>query len=730
MDRGTRYLILGGGAVVSELHLPAFAGLGWMDRVRVVDPSPLAAEVIARGYPQAEFVRADFRDAIARARDDGFAAALVALPNALHEEAVDRALDSRLDVLCEKPLALTEQTCERLAAKASRLERVLGVAMVRRFAPAVRAARNAIAAGWLGDIESVDMQWGGPFAWPAQSGAYFRSENGGVLANLGVHSLDMADFLFGSLEPVSYADDWGGGAEANATYTLRTGSGASVTIGLSYTTELSNLVTIRGSLGELQFDHDATTARFHGRESGIDASVTLSHPFEHGDWPPTLPSWFFEQLSAFDRAIRRRGRPPATGDDAVRIARLIDWAYAHHRTTIAGRMVARTNQTNHGLLSSGRIVVTGGTGFVGGHLIERLVADGHDDLVLPVRSYRSGANAGRFRVELVPADLLDRPRVQHALHGARYVFHLAYGRDGQDAGRVTVDGTKHVVEAAIAAGAEAVVVVSTTSVFGNPGGELDETAAYLPGNDYERLKAQAEQWTLTRAASSGRTRIAVVNAACVYGPHGRMFTEMPARFLRDGNFCWIEDGRGLVNYVYVQNLVDALVRAAACRPAHGHRFIASDGVTTWRDFFTRLLGPAVDDLPSYTRAELDRLAGSRTPRLRDLGRAVVGSPEVWRVIRTNPRLSRIKTLARAALPTLTNRVKATRDASTVMAHTSDRALPPPWLADLYGPASTRLSSAKARRVLGWDPAMDLDAGMAHSREWLRRIALLPEGSDQ
>jgi nucleoside-diphosphate-sugar epimerase len=287
-----------------------------------------------------------------------------------------------------------------------------------------------------------------------------------------------------------------------------------------------------------------------------------------------------------------------------------------------------------------------------------------------------------------------------------------------------------VVEAAIAAGAEAVVVVSTTAVFGNPGGEVDETAAYLPGNDYERLKAQAEQWTLARASSSGRTRIAVVSAACVYGPQGRMFTEMPARFLREGNFCWIEDGRGLVNYVYVQNLVDALVRAAACRAAHGHRFIASDGVTTWRDFFTRLLGPAANDLPSYTRAELDRLAGSRTPRLRDLGRAVVGSPEVWRVIRTHPRLSRIKTLARAALPALTNRVKTTRDGSTVTAHTGDRAVPPPWLADVYGPASTRLSSAKARRVLGWEPAIDLDAGIAHSREWLRRIALLSDGSDQ
>ena len=727
MGSAPRYLILGGGPVVSELHLPAFAGLGWLDRVRVIDPAAHAAEAIRQAYPQAEFQQADFREALDRARHDGFSAALVALPNALHEEAVDRALDLQFDVLCEKPLALTQPTCQRLATKAATLERVLGVAMVRRFAPAVRAARQAIAAGWLGEIESVEIQWGSPFAWPSQSGAYFRRENGGVLANLGVHSLDMADFLFGALQPIAYWDDWGGGAEANARYDLQSASGVTVALSLSYTTELPNGITIRGTSGELHFDHDAPTARFTSRTSGIEATVSVSRPFDHGDWPPTLHSWFFEQIADFDRAVRRRGRPHATAEDAVRIAGLIDWAYARHAawTHARGRTSGATPEVVSPL-QPGRIVITGGTGFVGGHLIERLVSQGHDDIVLPVRSYRSGANAGRFDVQVVRADLLDRPKLEEALADARYVFHLAYGRDGDDSARVTVDGTRNVVEAAIAVGAEAVVAVSTTALFGDPGGQLDELAPYAPRNDYERLKGEAEEWMLARAGTSTKTRIAVVNSACVYGPQGRMFTEMPARFLRGGVFCWIDGGRGLINYVYVTNLVDALIRAACVDSAHGHRFIACDGATTWRDYFSRLLGPATEALPSFTRAELERLANEQTPGLRALGKAVIRNPELWRVIRGNPHLSKLKTMARSAMPALTHRVRSSRDAMPAAnGHAPAASTPPPWMADLYGAMATRFDTSKASRILGWQPAIDLPAGIQASREWLDQVGLLP-----
>src|SRR5205823_2530093 len=212
---------------------------------------------------------------------------------------------------------------------------------------------------------------------------------------------------------------------------------------------------------------------------------------------------------------------------------------------------------------------------------------------------------------LARVDLLDRDAVRRSVRGARYVFHLAYGRDGSDAARVTVRGTRNVVEAAAEAGAEAVVVLSTMYVFGHPdaAGEVGESWPYDPaGGEYGRSKARAERWCLRRAADSAKTRIVVLNPSCVYGPGGKTYTRLPVELARQGAFCWVEGGRGTANYCYVDNLVDAIMRAAASVPAHGRRMIVNDGTCSWRDFLRPLLGPWADRLPSYTRAELRQLS--------------------------------------------------------------------------------------------------------------------------
>lgn len=721
MHDSARYLILGGGAVVSEFHLPAFAKLGWLNRARVADPSPGARDTISRAFPDVEVVRSDFREAIRSARDSGFNAAIVALPNALHEEAVDLGLDVGLDVLCEKPLALTHAVCARLTEKAETSTRLLAVGMVRRLAPAVQAARKAIGAGWIGEVQSAEISWGGPFAWPSDSGQYFKPENAGVLANLGVHSLDLVEHLFGTLEPLAYTDDWAGGAEANAKFRLRTATGASITIALSYTTQLANEIRIRGTKGDLWFDHEGPRVFLRDAQTGLDAVVVANRPFLYGDWPPTLMSCFAEQIAVFDNAIRAGSTPHATGRDAVRTATLIDWAYQHHQSP-------RSSRHTHALLPKGRIVVTGGTGFVGGHLVDGLVSQGHEDVKVIVRSHRSGANAGRFPVQMVRTDLLDFTAVCDAMSGARYVFHLAYGRDGQDATRATLEGTRSVVNAAVAAGAEAVVVLSTTALFGKDDVCVDESSPYAPTNQYERQKAEAEQWALERARDVTGTRIAVVNAACVYGPGGSAFTELPARFLLNGTFCWIDNGRGVVNHVYVANLVDAMFLTATCEAAHGERFIVCDGSMTWRAFLVELLGPEADAAASYTREELMALHRSSEPGSRDLAKAILTNPELWRVVRENPHFAKVKAAAKSAWPRLSRRVRAIKDAPRETG-AAGRAIPPSWLANLYGPAKTRVTSAKARRLLGWTPRVDTDTALALSRGWLLDMGLLKHNAE-
>ncbi len=719
------FVILGGGAVVSEFYLPAFAQLGWLGHVKVADPSPQVVARINSSFPEVTVATCDFRDALRQGRDLD-RAAIVALPNALHEAAVNDALDLGMDVLCEKPLALTADACRRLADQAERVDRLLAVGMTRRFLPSVQAARQVIANGWLGDLQSIDVVDGHAFAWSSESGGYFRRENGGVLANVGVHALDLVAYLCGPLIPVDYEDDWRGGAEANSRYTLQTESGIRVTIRLSYTHSLGNGVKLVGSAGELCFDHLSPHVRYRAR-GGLSADVSIDQPYRFGSWPAGLVSTFAEQLCDFRDASQRRGSPRATAREAVATARLIDWAYDRHAAEGSRSRIETVSTAPR--LESGRVVVTGGTGFVGGYVIEALAATGHKDIVVPVRSYRTGANAGRFPVQFERVDLLDAPSLQSLFRNVRYVLHLAYGRDGENSQRITVDGTRNVVEAAITAGVEAVVVLSTAAVFGDPGGAIaiDETQRLAShGNEYERTKGEAEQWALSRATSEVKTRIVVLNPACVYGPRGNTFTALPARLLQENAFCWIENGCGIANYVHASNLAVAILLAAAHPGSHGQRFIVSDGSTTWREFYSELFGDRVSSIASYTRAELLALARSAEPSLRDLGRAVVGDPEVRRILRENARLRRLKSEVARLFPRSYGHLRAgqRRPLRPESAARLAAPVPPVYLSELFGPTSTRLSATKAREVLGWAPSLSLSAGQADARRWLADVGLL------
>src|SRR5690348_12469634 len=137
-----RLAVLGGGAVVSEFHLPGAALCPRVAVVAVADPSAASrARLREVGYA-GELLDCGYSEALARleslpgGRPD---AVVIALPNSLHEEAALEALAAGYHVLCEKPLALTEAGCRRIAAAADAAGRVAAVGMVRRLTAAAAA---------------------------------------------------------------------------------------------------------------------------------------------------------------------------------------------------------------------------------------------------------------------------------------------------------------------------------------------------------------------------------------------------------------------------------------------------------------------------------------------------------------------------------------------------------------------------------------------------------------
>ena len=299
-------LVVGGGAVVAEFYLPALKGLGWLDKKWVSDRSDRALSRLTSAAGDLNTLQMDFGAALERASSLGVQAVIVALPNALHEPAVALALDRGFDVLCEKPLALTEAACLRLADRADAAGRILGVGMTRRFLPATRALRHALDAGWIGELVSVQAEEGHDFAWSSESGIYGRSDNAGVVANVGVHTLDLVEHLCGPLTPVAYADDWRGGVEVNATFELETAARIAVRLRFSYTHELSQGFTVRGTRGEVSMNASAPTARYRSVDGRVSADISVPHHFRSGDWPLTFESAMRDEFCDFVEAIARR----------------------------------------------------------------------------------------------------------------------------------------------------------------------------------------------------------------------------------------------------------------------------------------------------------------------------------------------------------------------------------------------------------------------------------------
>jgi nucleoside-diphosphate-sugar epimerase/predicted dehydrogenase len=709
MPEPGQILILGAGAVTRELFLPALSKLGLTGRTTVADASAAVAD-LASQYPGLRGIQRDFREYLEQAPKGEFACAIVALPNALHEEAVVRAVDQGLPVLCEKPLALSRRACLDMGRAAEGAGCMLAVNMVRRLLPGVRSARLAVDLGMIGALESIDIEHGSAYAWPARSLAPFRRENGGLLADMGVHYLDLAEMFLGRLSPLAYEDDARGGVEADLTYELQSGSGSRARIRLSRLRTLRNTVALTGERGRLEW----------GVDDGDECTLTVVNhdPVElrqAGGRASSLADCFAQQIEDFLERVRL-GKPPLVGArNAAETAALIEWAYAERRP-------ARIFPA--GTEAPGPSLVTGATSFIGFHLVERLFERGVSEVVAAARSPLTCARIARFPARLELVDLLDARSVRQAMRGVRRVFHLAYGRDGAARREVTVEGTKNVVNAAIEEGCESVVILSTAYVFGRPAGIVDETRPYQPdGGEYGASKAEMERWCLARARSSGPTRLVVLNPSCVYGPWGGAYSELPASLARGQAFCWIESGIGSANYNFVGNLVDAILLASEKPEAHGQRFLINDGVTTWREFLGPFVEPWQKEILSYTKQDLLELELETRDGVLKAMRKLSASPDVRRIVKRTAVGAAAVALANRYFPSAIPRgapggASGNNGLAKRASETTAPPQPPCWLADLYGNSSTAYSSEKAKSILGWRPAIDLAEGQRRTVEHL------------
>ena len=247
--------------------------------------------------------------------------------------------------------------------------------------------------------------------------------------------------------------------------------------------------------------------------------------------------------------------------------------------------------------------VTGGSGFIGGRLIERLVEEGVRVRAL-ARSDRS-AEAVRARgAEPVRGDLVDHGALEAGARGCEVVFHAAahvvdWG-PWRDFERINVRGTANVVRAARRAGVRRLVHVGTEAALmaGDPLVAADESQPLQPRSPapYSASKARAEVEVLTGAGRG--LEAVVVRPRFVWGPGDTTLLPSIAEQVRAGRFAWVGGGRQLTATTHIDNTVHGLVLAAERGPDRGVWFVTDGPPIPFREMIERMLATVGLEGPS------------------------------------------------------------------------------------------------------------------------------------
>ncbi len=321
------------------------------------------------------------------------------------------------------------------------------------------------------------------------------------------------------------------------------------------------------------------------------------------------------------------------------------------------------------------LLITGAAGFIGGEMARRFADRG-----LSVGAFdlpgRPAAHLEHPRISVLEGDVTSSADCEKALRALRpsAVIHCA-ALMGVSAPReafmkVNAGGTQTLAAAAARAGVRRFIYVSSVTVHGMPPRSgIDEDAAIRSiGLPYADSKIAAEE-ALRRLHERGALAVTILRPGDVYGPRAGEWVIKLVQALRAGRMILIGGGRGLINLTYVDNLTDAAAACLESPAAAGQTYLITDGApVTWKVYLDRLA------------------AAARTPAPRISVPAAAAWPLVIAMEAVFPLLGRRPPLGRMGLRLLTARCTYSID--------------------------------KARRGLGWQPAVGFEEGMRRVTDWI------------
>jgi nucleoside-diphosphate-sugar epimerase len=320
-----------------------------------------------------------------------------------------------------------------------------------------------------------------------------------------------------------------------------------------------------------------------------------------------------------------------------------------------------------------KVLITGATGLLGGHLIKELQQRDEDirALVLPVENADKLEKQG---VKVVRGDITDASTLGPAVQDVELIFHLAgmmgVWRPISDYRLVNVTGSENLYKAAQKAGVRRYVHTSSHTVYGFGYGRfLTEKDALRPDPDpYSLTKAEGDRM-MRRLMLNSEVETVILRPGTFFGPGDRLHFGRMAQKMKDGKGVIIGRGDNALPFCYVTDIVQGFMLAAYHKNAPGNVYnITNDRPLTQLEMFNAI-ADAVDGVrPTRHLPYLPIYYGS-----------IVAEKVVARVTRTKPVVTQLGAM-------------------------------------MFG-SDNRHSVEKARRELGYEPKVELRTGITLSAEW-------------
>lgn len=232
-----------------------------------------------------------------------------------------------------------------------------------------------------------------------------------------------------------------------------------------------------------------------------------------------------------------------------------------------------------------KVLITGGGGFIGSHLVDSQLDQGHDVRTVDLQDDRLAHVAQHPNLEIVQGDLTNKHLIKQLVEDVDVVYHLASAHldvtlPDSYYRQVNETATLSLLEAAHDAGVQRLVHCSTNSVIGemkNP--PVDETADCNPTNIYEQTKLEGERIARDYFKETGFP-VVVVRPAWVYGPRCPRTSRL-MRMISKGRFIMFGNGQTLRHPIFISDMINALERCAEAEGVNGEVFfIAGDQPVT------------------------------------------------------------------------------------------------------------------------------------------------------